>query len=313
MWEDFKSVNYNWVFLSITLSVMSHWARAWRWNMLLRPLGYQLKTYRTFLAVMVGYLANFVVPRMGEVTRCGILNKTDGVQVSGALGSVVTERVIDVICLLTALLAAFIIEFDTLNSFFFSFLEEKIDTELPQQASFAFTLIAIVAISITLILVISYYLAQRYKRILKRNKLYIKIRRFLRDMTEGVLSIRNLQSPWKFWLATLLIWVLYFYMSFVVVFAVKQTAHLGHDAGLAMLITGGLGMAAPVQGGIGAYHYLVSSVLVLYGIAQETGIFLAFLLHSSQTFMVIATGLISLVVSLIIPKRNALIKNETKH
>ena len=118
----FKQVDLTWVYLSIGLSFLSHFVRAYRWNLLLEPLGYDLKSGRTFLAVMVGYLANFIVPRMGEISRCGILQKTDNVPISTGIGSVVTERIIDVLCLLVVILITLSLEFDMLSEFFLSLI-----------------------------------------------------------------------------------------------------------------------------------------------------------------------------------------------
>ena len=120
-WEDFlqkaKSVDYSWVIVSILLSIVAYVARAYRWNILLEPLGYELKTLRTTLAVLIGYLANLALPRLGEITRCGVLNRNDRVPVSVGLGSVVSERVVDLFTLFLLIIISLIIESERLLSF----------------------------------------------------------------------------------------------------------------------------------------------------------------------------------------------------
>jgi uncharacterized protein (TIRG00374 family) len=268
--------------------------------MLLEPMGYQLKTARTFLAVMVGYLANFVVPRMGEVSRCGVLKKTDDVSVSRAFGSVVTERVFDLMCLLIIVAITLVLEFKRLNEFFLNLFLDKA-TGLEE------SFVALLGIGITFLVVavLLFFLLKRNQSFLQKNKYYNKLTAFLRQLVEGIMSVRKLKSPLSFWIATLGIWICYFLMTYVMFFSMESTANLGMSAGFIILVLGGLGMATPVQGGIGAFHYLVSAGLLLYGISEHEGIIFAFLLHTSNSVAIMAVGIASLFISMIIPKRKS--------
>jgi uncharacterized protein (TIRG00374 family) len=297
---SFKKANLNWIYLSIALAMFSHLLRAWRWNMLLEPLGYKLKTSRTFLAVMVGYLANFVVPRMGEVSRCGVLKKTDGVSMSQGFGSVVTERVFDMICLIIIITLTLAIEFRRLNDFFLNLFLDKAD---GLEKNF----LTLLAIGITFLIagIVIFILLKRNQASLRKNKYYNKVSAFLRQLVEGITSVSKLKSPALFWAATLGIWICYFFMTYVVFFSMEPTAHLGFSAGLILLVLGGIGMATPVQGGIGAFHYLVSAGLLLYGVAEKDGIIFAFVLHTTNSIAIMVVGSISLFLSIIIPKRNS--------
>ncbi len=116
-WERAKYVNYFWVIISVILSLFTYVTRAYRWNILLEPLGYDLKTFRTTLAVLIGYLANMVLPRLGEITRCGVLNRNDKIPMPALLGSVITERIIDVMTLLVLIMVSLIVESDRLFTF----------------------------------------------------------------------------------------------------------------------------------------------------------------------------------------------------
>ena len=300
----FQQADLKWVYFSILLSFLSHFIRAYRWNLLLEPLGYNLKSGRTFLAVMVGYLVNFIVPRAGEVSRCGILNKTDNVSVSQGFGSVVTERLIDVLCLLIVVLITLSLEFDRLSEFFFTMISKKTEGVVETNYTFWYVLFAFLIIGI-----LSFILLKRNQAWLLKNPFYQKIAAFLRQLVEGILSIRKLKKRWQFWLSTFVMWVLYFFMTYVVVFSLEETSSLTLTAGFTMLVLGGLGMATPVQGGIGAFHYLMSAGLLLYGIPENDGIFFAFLLHTTNSIAIMILGLITFFISMVIPKRDATLQN----
>lgn len=295
----FKQVDLTWVYLSIGLSFLSHFVRAYRWNLLLEPLGYDLKSGRTFLAVMVGYLANFIVPRMGEISRCGILQKTDNVPISTGIGSVVTERIIDVLCLLVVILITLSLEFDMLSEFFLSLISQKTEGLSPNNTIWFVLLFIMIVIGAT------YFLIKRNSEKLKQNALFNKVANFLRQLVEGVLSIRKLKKGPQFIASTIFMWILYYLMTYVVIFSLEETAGLSITAGFTMLVLGGIGMATPVQGGIGAFHYLMSAGLLLYGIPENDGIFFALLLHTTNSVAIMVLGLISFFISMVIPKRKS--------
>ncbi|MBK6265608.1 flippase-like domain-containing protein [Marivirga sp. S37H4] len=300
MLARFKKADLSWVYLSILLALLSHLVRAYRWNMLLEPMGYKLKTFRTFLAVMVGYLANFVVPRMGEISRCGILQKTDGVPISKGIGSVVTERVVDVLCLFSIIVITLFLEFDRLSQFFAGLVAQKtegINNDYVQIAG-------ILAVLLLVTLFLIFFLKRNHERF-QKNLLYNKAVVFLRQMVEGILSIRHLKKPTYFWISTLVMWILYYLMTYVVIFSLEETSGLSIIAGFTMLVLGGVGMAAPVQGGIGAFHYLMSAGLLLYGVPENDGVFFALLIHTMNSLAIILVGVISFFISMIIPKRKA--------
>lgn len=300
MLTRFRQADLRWVYLSIFLAIFSHFLRAVRWNMLLEPLGYHLKSSRTFLAVMVGYLANFIVPRMGEISRCGVLQKTDEVPISKGIGSVVTERIIDLLCLFTIVIITLILEFDRLSSFFYNLIAEKTegigDNYMSMIAIFGFVFLTIA--------ILLFFLKRNHERF-QKNAFYNKLVTFLRQLVEGITSIRHLKSPTRFWITTLLIWVLYYLMTYVVIFSLEETENLSVVAGFTMLVLGGVGMAAPVQGGIGAFHYLMSAGLLLYGLPKDDGMFFAFLLHTTNSLAIMVIGIICFFLSMIIPKRKA--------
>ncbi len=298
--QYFSGLNYYWIALSVVLALISHYIRAYRWNLLLEPLGYQLKTNRTFIAVMVGYFANNLVPRLGEVTRCGILKKTDGVSMTSAFGSVVAERALDLVILIFLAVVTFIIEFDKLNNFVF----EKFYESFPDSNSLYMLAFTIVSLGLVFV-VVAFFLFKLLKAKLHRNSVYIKIRSFIRELLSGFFSIRKLKKQKAFWVSTFGIWFLYYCMLIVVFYAFPPTVGLSLIAGLTLLVMSGLGMSAPVQGGIGVFHILVSSVLVLYGISTEDGKVFALVAHSTQFLTIMVFGGVSFIISVFMKKSSS--------
>lgn len=294
----FSKVDYAWVFLSVFLSIISHVIRAYRWNLLLKPLGYHhVTTFRTFLAVMIGYFVNLLAPRAGEITRCGIMKKNNDVNMSVSLGSVVAERIVDLLGLIVIILLGLVLQFDRLSGFMMDFFQEQTGT--LQLSTTAIQLLVAIGAVIVFVLLVLWWFRMR----IKRMPLYFKLRAFMVELANGFTSVLKLQNKGGFWMATLLIWVLYYAMAYVVVFALPSTSNLGFLAGLSILIMGGLGMSAPVQGGFGTYHILVGSVLSLYGVAQKDGYFFATLIHASQTLSILFFGGLSFIISLQLQKR----------
>lgn len=296
--QGFKEAEYSWIVLSVLISILTNYLRALRWNILMEPLGYSLSGFRTFLALMVGYFSNIFVPRLGEITRCGILYRTDRVPVAQSFGTVVVERVIDVVSLLIVIGLSLLVEFDKLYGFVAPYFADKV------QALNSPLFLTLAGIAILVLALGAWMFFRLFKKKLLRYALFQKIYTLFQQIIEGLLSIKDLKRPVSFVLATIAIWVLYYFMAYVIVFSLEATSQLSWLAGVSILVMGAIGMAAPVQGGIGAYHILVSSVLVLYGIAKEDGLVYATLIHSSQALTLLVFGAISFFISLIIENKN---------
>lgn len=287
-WQKAKATDYTWVLVSIVLSIVSYVARAYRWNILLKPLGYDLKTSRTTLAVLIGYLANLAIPRLGEITRCGVLNRNDNVAIPAALGTVVAERLVDVFSLFILLAISLIVEYDRLVQFLseaFAYLE------LP-----GWTLVAVPIVGILGLVGLVFFV--KYQR-----KLEGQISRTIQGFMNGILSLKDIRNPLGFVLSTLIIWLVYYFMAYIIVFSLPETAHLGFGAGLMLLVTGGIALSIPVQSGFGTYHGMIAGMLLLYSIEENTGVFLATLMHTSQLVAIALFGTIALVISFLIRRR----------
>ncbi len=291
MLKRFAQADWRWIALSCVLLIFAHITRAWRWGMLMEPLGYKPKLLNSTVSVLTGYFANYIVPRMGEVTRCGTLYRLEKIPVNLSFGTVVAERIFDVIILVLMIGLNFILEFDRLSSFFTEIFQSKIQGNGQPQAGPNVLLIIggfIFLAGIIAVIVILRSASLRDK--LMQNTVIQKIVGFLQGMLEGLLSVRKLKNPGLFFLSTLMIWVFYYLVSYVLFFCIPETSNLGMLAGLTLLVVGAIGMTAPTQGGIGAYHLLVGSVMVLYGLTQKDGITLATFIHGTQMLFMLVIG-----------------------
>ncbi|MBJ6117562.1 flippase-like domain-containing protein [Pontibacter sp. BT310] len=294
MWAELQNANYGWVGISLLMGVAAYLSRAYRWQMQIKPTGYQPSLHNTYNAMMVGYIANLVLPRMGEVVRCSMLRRSDGIPVNKGFGTVIAERFVDMLMLLLAIAITFLSEFRQIKDFFrelfsskYSNLEQTIDS-LYWVAGF-FLLSAIVIVLVGL----------RYLSRLRENSFFQKAVQFVKGMLQGVFSITKLDNQAAFWGHTFFVWLMYYGMSLVVFYALPGTSNLGYGAALSVLVVGSLGMAAPVQGGVGVYHLLVQATLLLYGVPAEAGMAYALLAHTSQTLLVVIMGVLSFIAGML--------------
>ena len=305
VWEDVKHAHYAWLLLTIPAGLFSHIFRAWRWNLLIEPLGYKPRLMNTFYAVMSGYLANLALPRLGEVIRCGSLTKTDKVPFDALLGTVIIERVIDLLILSILLVITFLIKISFFGRFFIIHVFRPLGKDLSSLASHPVTLILIVTLTILLIILI-----WLFRKKLKTISVIRKIFDFSRGIINGIRTIGNLKNKPLFLLTSLLIWLMYFLSAWLVLYMLPETSSLTALDGLFLLVVGSIGMVIPVQGGIGAYHWIVSMALTLYGISRETGLALATLAHESQTLLILVVGGFSMIMVAI--QRNKKLSLSTK-
>ncbi|MBK6836889.1 MAG: flippase-like domain-containing protein [Bacteroidetes bacterium] len=289
--EEISDVNWLWLSLSIAVSLVAFLSRAQRWNMLIKPTGYSPKLSNTANSLMVGYLANLAFPRLGEVTRCGSLNRIEKVPFDVLLGTVIVERALDVICLLLCIVMTAVIEFERLGNF----LNQNLFDPLKQKAIMLLgsPLFLVIAVALVLVLIIFIVVQRNKKGVHEKGSFMHKASALLKGILEGLRSVRKIEKPGWFIFHTILIWFMYFLMSYLCFFALPATQDLSWHAGLFVLVVGGMGMSAPVQGGIGAYHLLVSQGLLLYGLTHEHGLAFATLMHTTQTLVVIVFGAIS--------------------
>ena len=294
IWQSFTNANYFWVVVAMLVCVLSHIVRALRWNMLLQSSGCETKTSHTFGAVMTAYLANLAVPRLGEVLRCGMLRTADKIPMEKSLGTVVTERVVDVFAFLLTVLLGLLLAFNELKDWLYNQLASKFDT-LP-------TLGLLVAIAIVL-LVVGIVLYRLFYQKLLKFPLFKKINDLLLGFVDGLKSIFKLKKPWLFIFYSLAIYFLYFFGGYVIFKALPDTASLPFIAALILYIFGSVGMMV-TPGGIGLYPVLVWQSLTIYGISQEIGLACGWILWSSQQVVVLVLGMFYLVKFSLLKKKD---------
>ncbi len=286
--ESFRSANYWWVALSILIGIFSHYIRALRWKMMLKPLGYNPRMKTTFYAVMIAYLINMAVPRLGEVTRCGIIQRYEKVPFDKALGTWVVERSIDLVLLFLATFLLFVTQFTLIYNFFY----EKVIVPISEKIAFSTTTIIIIITIVIAFVLIVWFLIKKFKH----TEAYLRLKIMMMNVRDGVYSIRHLKNFKLFIFYSVLIWVCYFLMVYVCFFAIEQTTHFGLAQALAVLVFGTVGIIS-TPGGIGAYQLIVTETLAsLYGLDRTYAISFSWLAWSAQTIMIIFIGVISLLL-----------------
>jgi glycosyltransferase 2 family protein len=294
IFHSFSQANYGVILLIMLLGIFSHVSRAIRWQIMIEPLGHKPGFLNTLMAVLVGYLANLAVPRIGEITRCGVLKRYEKLPLDSVFGTVVVERIMDTILLMIVSVITIVWQFDVLSAK----LEEAYNTYVgPAKNPDAFPIKTIIIISFFTVLTALFLLR---KSILK-TKLAIKLIAVLKGFSVGLKTITKLKKPYLFVFHSILIWVIYFLGIYVGFKALPETNALGIGASFAILFFGTFAFIL-VQGGIGAYQIIVQNTLVIYGISANLGYALGWIIWSSQTIAIILGGLLSLILLPILNK-----------
>ena len=273
--EYFKNANYFWVVLGVFLGVLSHLSRAYRWKFLLQPLGYQPKLANNIMAVFSGYLVNYTIPRAGEISRATVLTNYEDVPFEKSLGTIVSERVADMVVMLFIILITLIIEFD----FIYNLLVEKFNP----------TKVIIGLVTLAVIGALFFFYIKTSK-----SKIALKIRTFVLGLIEGVLSIFKMKNKWPFIFHTLFIWAMYVLMFYVTSFSLEALQPIPFSAILIGFISASFSIAA-TNGGIGSYPEAVVLAFMLFALSEEPSRAFGWIMWSAQTLMIIVLGGLSLI------------------
>ncbi len=289
--EAVRSINPIWILLSLSAGVFSHFIRGVRWQMQLKASGYQPSYPNLFAAVMVGYLVNQALPRAGEVARCTALVRSDKVPLSTGFGTVVIERVFDLLILVSLIGLAFILESEAI----LSYLDQFMNSRGSDDSSTNWLLwLGLGGISCLLVL---WFFRKKLLQISLIHKLYS----FVKELIQSALDIRFMERPWLFVFYTLVIWVCYWLMTYLCFFAIDEFWQLDANLMYLALVTtvmGGIGMAIPVPGGTGPYHAAVIFTFVALGVlgteeaSRQLGQSFAIIMHSAQVLMIVTVGLL---------------------
>ncbi len=299
IWYDILNANYYWLIISLVFAIGSHIFRALRWNLLINSLNYKTKLSTTFFAVMIGYLANTAVPRMGEFARCGVLSKKEKIPFNALFGTVISERIFDLITLFVIIILVIIFQVNALGDFInqlFGPFFNKLFSNLNS--------ILIFAGIILLTFIVLIFLFRIIKERIKDLPFYNKIQDFLSGLLEGIKTIMKLRQKWLFLVYTFVIWFFYALMVYLPLLMLEETSHLTFINGLTILAIGSLGIVAPVPGGIGAYHFIVKTVLYeIFNVGANASGSYAVITHTGQTILNVVVGSLSYFYMGILTKR----------
>lgn len=292
-WSDFvegiQDCNFVWVGISMIASLGAFVVRGARWRLIMLPLNPKIKTREAYDGVAIGYLTNFALPRAGELARCGVIARTGKTSFEAALGSVVLERAIDMLSLILIVVTTLIFRWEVFGNFF----RDQIWQPMTSSLSFNLIWILLALILITILIII---LIRKNRKQLSQNKFYKKVADMFKGLIGGIKSGFKMKKRGLFLFYTVLLWVIYWFMSFATMQAFPSLGGLNGMDALFLMIAGSLGWVVPIPGGIGAYHFIVSLALwSLYGVPQSTGVIFATVSHESQALVMLIFGAISLL------------------
>lgn len=285
----FKKANYLWVVIGVFLGFLSHLSRAYRWKYLLEPMGYRVSLPNSIMAVFVTYLANYGVPRSGEVLRAVVLSNYEGVPFEKGFGTIVAERIADMVVMLGIIAFTLILQFD----FIFGILTKL----MPSSNLLVYGLFALLAFGFFI-----FYIRQ------SESKIAIKIKTFLDGLKEGVFSIFKMKNKWPFILHTLFIWGMYIAMFYVTTFAIEDLKGISLGAVIIAFIAASFTIAA-TNGGVFFYPAAVLGALTLFGLPKDPSFAFGWIIWSSQTLMIFVFGVLSFIYLPIFNRKKKSLEN----
>ena len=277
-------MDYGWIVLSLVFGVFANLFRGWRWKLALEPLGEYPKTSNCVYAIFISYASNLVIPRVGEVTRCGVLSKYDGVSFPKSLGTVVSERMIDTLCV--GLITGMVL-LSQMPVFATFFAETGTDVgryaEVLTSGHFYLIVLCVVAIGL-----LGFFL-------IRNIALFAKLKGILQNVWQGIVALKDIKQIPLYIIYTLGIWACYFLEFYLAFFAFDFSSGLGISAGLVMFVVGTLAVIVPTPNGAGPWHFAVMTMMMLYGVGKEDAGIFALLVHGIQTFLLILLGIYGLL------------------
>ena len=300
---EIQKVDGKWVVLSMIFGGWAYVSRGFRWIVLIDALGYKSSKLNSVSAVSVGYFTNMFIPRAGEISRCTALNQVEKVPVDKLFGTILIERVIDFVFLISLIFLTVLLKFNEIFKFYTTLQAQQTQAEGSNKL--------LVLLAILIVGGIIFFLGKRW---LKKSKFYEKVLDFIEGLKEGFKSIKNMKKKSAFWFHTFSIWIMYFLMTYICFFAMEETLHLTAADGLFLLVLGGIGMVIPTPGGVGSYHAIVMIGLSVLGVGtvflgeggDPTNPALLFptIVHVAQTLVAIIMGSIGLLVLFLSKKKN---------
>lgn len=285
--------DFSWFYVVMLTTTLVYMIRTLRWQMLIKATGYSTSFLNAYAALSISYFVSLVVPRLGEITRCLSLKRQHQIPFMQLLGTVIIERVIDIISLMVMLLLTLVLQFNHIMEFvkenvFQPFYEGVIVKIIAGNGVFIIVTLIVLSILAALFFYFRKYIRERSPRLIVQ---------FVEGLKQGIISISKLEQKKLFIFYTILIWMGYYFMTYFWFFVFKETSILGWGACLSIVSIGSIGRSVPIQGGgMGAYHFLVTQVVILYGVTETFGKTLATCIHGGQVFFTFVMGLVGLLI-----------------
>ena len=285
LWSALQGMDMFWFAVSTFFGIMSHVIRGWRWKLTLAPLGYRPSSSVCVNAIFVSYAANLVIPRVGEVSRCVILEQYEKIPFAQSLGTVVSERLLDTLMVLLITAVAVILQWPV----FCTFLENagfsaNSETLFSSMGGWLIILLSTAAIAVLL-----YFLV-------RKMTLWKRFKSFLSNFIVGVMSLSKMKNGWLFVLETVGIWFCYFMQFYLCFFCFGFSEGLSLEAALLLFVAGSIAVVVPTPNGAGPWHFAIISIMILYGVAQTDASVFALIVHSTQTLLVAVLGIYALIM-----------------
>lgn len=274
--DYFRQADYYYIFLSLIISTLGAASRAYRWKYSLEHMGYKTNFANNFFAVSIGYMVNMTIPRSGELSRALVLKKYDDIPFDKGFGTIIAERVVDTIILLSLVLLAFFVQFNVVKAF----ILDKIPVEK--------TIWLLVGGAVLFIAAIAVYFYSNLKII-------VALKQKISGLKEGLFSIVHMKKKWQFLAHTIFIWFSYIWMFYITIFTLQGTSGISFGAVLTAFIVGSLAIAI-TSSGFGTYPVLMAKILVFYGVAEPVGTAFGWIVWTSQILLVVITGALSFLL-----------------
>jgi glycosyltransferase 2 family protein len=297
-----SKMNFSFFLYSAIMALLAHFSRAVRWRYLIRSFGFNPKLKNVFLSVLFMYFSNLIIPRSGEVARCGTLYKYEKIPVKNLLGTVVVERLFDLLTLVFATLMLLALQLDTVRGIYSgSSLPDLVSSLLRNRFMVLSALLSIVLFVVVIFL---------WRKKILGLKIFKKVPGFIQEVRSGFKKVLNLENKVAFLGHTLFIWLMYFLMTYVCFFAYPPTSDLGLSAGFAVFMAGSFGMVAPTNGGIGAWHLMVGLALSFFGVSDENGVAITQVAFATMTGAVIFFGAVAVIILPFVNKKAVISASE---
>lgn len=276
--EGLKEMNWWWFSLSVVFIVLSHAIRGWRWKLALSPLGYNPRNTTCVDSIFIAYGANLVIPRIGEISRCVVLDRYEKVPFVHSLGTVVTERIVDSIMVATMTVSAILLQW---NIFYTFFNEANSHADGTTSPSTGLTIAVISSVAIVVLLFL----------LLRKTLLWGKLKSFIARFWEGMTTLARMKNLKLFILETVGIWFCYFMQFYLCFFCFPFSNELSMSAAFLMFVGGSIAVIVPTPNGAGPWHFVVASLMILYGVGESDAQMFALIVHSLQTLVVAILGI----------------------